>query len=315
MADSTSAQNQWVESYLEALLGQGLSSEYTRSEKTETATNVDADRNVTARYYLNSVLQMGEEGIRDAWSKATSSRHTKEKDLRLEHLSWRVWFMKRKKAAALLEKQKASGLPDDTKDHLLDDTSDDDVPTPRAVKAELAKSISKELSLKPEIGKGMLPATVAADLPRLTKKLSVTTVVPKEKESSKQWLEQEYEAEHTPQQETPPRDVFENRVKWALHHPHLPAWPGAGRAHGAGEGPGHRRPACNSRIRFADTWGLGGVRQICHLRRTRATIAVNVDVPRAADGFQLDVEGYGYATCFFRPAIIPIVVFVNQKDQ
>eukprot|EP00884_Botryococcus_braunii_P004374 jgi/Botrbrau1/13938/Bobra.0193s0005.1 len=212
MADSTSAQNQWVESYLEALLGQGLSSEYTRSEKTETATNVDADRDVTARYYLNSVLQMGEEGIRDAWSKATSSRHTKEKDLRLEHLSWRVWFMKRKKAAALLEKQKASGLPDDTKDHLLDDTSDDDVPTPRAVKAELAKSISKELSLKPEIGKGMLPATVAADLPRLTKKLSVTTVVPKEKESSKQWLEQEYEAEHTPQQETPPRDVFENRV-------------------------------------------------------------------------------------------------------
>lgn len=50
-------------------LGQGLSSEYTRSERTETAENVDADRDVTARYYLNSVLQMGEEGIRDAWSK------------------------------------------------------------------------------------------------------------------------------------------------------------------------------------------------------------------------------------------------------
>lgn len=50
-------------------LGQGLSSEYTRSEKTDTAATVDADRDVTARYYLNSVLQMGEEGIRDAWSK------------------------------------------------------------------------------------------------------------------------------------------------------------------------------------------------------------------------------------------------------
>lgn len=115
--------------------------------------------------------------------QATSSRHTKEKDLRLEHLSWRIWFMKRKKAAALLEKQKATGLPDDTKDHLLDDTSDDDVPTPRAVKAELAKSISKEL------GKSMLPTSIAADLPRLPQKLRVSTVIPKEKEkeSSKQW--------------------------------------------------------------------------------------------------------------------------------
>jgi hypothetical protein len=52
-----------------AQLGQGLSSEYTKSAQADKVDQVDADRDVTARYYLNSVLQMGEEGIRDAWSK------------------------------------------------------------------------------------------------------------------------------------------------------------------------------------------------------------------------------------------------------
>lgn len=37
---------------------------------------------------------MDEEGIRDAWVKASSS---KRRDNRLEHLSWRVWYMKRMK--------------------------------------------------------------------------------------------------------------------------------------------------------------------------------------------------------------------------
>lgn len=115
------------------------------------------------------------------FSQATSSRHTKEKDLRLEHLSWRIWFMKRKRAAALLEKHKGASVPDDTREHVLDeDSSDEEIPTPQAVKAQLAKSISED------IGKSKLPATIAADLPQLPQKLSVKTV-PKEKESSKQW--------------------------------------------------------------------------------------------------------------------------------
>lgn len=114
-------------------------------------------------------------------SQATSSRHTKEKDLRLEHLSWRIWFMKRKRAAALLEKNRAASVPDEAREHLLDeDSSDEELPTPQAVKAALAKSISKD------IGKSKLPTTIAADLPALPQKLSVKTV-PKEKESSKQW--------------------------------------------------------------------------------------------------------------------------------
>jgi hypothetical protein len=112
--------------------------------------------------------------------QATSSRHTKEKDLRLEHLSWRIWFMKRKRAAALLEKQKRSSLHDETKDHMLDDTSDDDDPSSGA-KVEFATAISADL------GTSVLPKTLAADLPQLSKTLSVSTKVPKEKESSKQW--------------------------------------------------------------------------------------------------------------------------------
>ena len=53
-------------------LSYGLSSEYSKSptaEKTKSE-KVDADRQLYAKYYVSQIMQMGEEGIRDAWNKA-----------------------------------------------------------------------------------------------------------------------------------------------------------------------------------------------------------------------------------------------------
>ena len=56
-------------------LSYGLSSEYSKSpaaEKTDSE-KVDADRQLYAKYYVSQIMQMGEEGIRDAWSKAITN--------------------------------------------------------------------------------------------------------------------------------------------------------------------------------------------------------------------------------------------------
>lgn len=58
-------------------LSYGLSSEYSKSpaaEKTDSE-KVDADRQLYAKYYVSQIMQMGEEGIRDSWSKASRQPH------------------------------------------------------------------------------------------------------------------------------------------------------------------------------------------------------------------------------------------------
>lgn len=53
-------------------LSYGLSTEYSNKPTSEGKEKVDADRDVFAKYYVNQILEMGEEGIRDAWHKASS---------------------------------------------------------------------------------------------------------------------------------------------------------------------------------------------------------------------------------------------------
>ena len=56
-------------------LNEGLSSEYIKNRKTEdgdvdeSTAKFDADRQVNSKYFVNQILQQGEEGLRDAWSK------------------------------------------------------------------------------------------------------------------------------------------------------------------------------------------------------------------------------------------------------
>ncbi len=52
-------------------LSYGLSTEYSNKPTSEGKEKVDADRDVFAKYYVNQILEMGEEGIRDAWHKAS----------------------------------------------------------------------------------------------------------------------------------------------------------------------------------------------------------------------------------------------------
>ena len=57
-------------------LSYGLSSEYSKGPGTDNSAEkvekVDADRQLYAKYYVSQIMQMGEEGIRDAWNKVSS---------------------------------------------------------------------------------------------------------------------------------------------------------------------------------------------------------------------------------------------------
>ncbi len=56
---------------LVAQLSFGLSTEYSKKPAQQDAKSdkVDADRQLYAKYYVSQIMQLGEEGIRDAWSK------------------------------------------------------------------------------------------------------------------------------------------------------------------------------------------------------------------------------------------------------
>ena len=96
-------------------LSYGLSSEYqAKPVQDKRLDAIDPDAQVFSKYYLSQILQLDEQGIRDAWHKvrsallsccrpsccrqlrlckhaqAVSTRNYGEKDQRLEHLSWRV---------------------------------------------------------------------------------------------------------------------------------------------------------------------------------------------------------------------------------
>ncbi len=63
-------------------------------------------------------------------AQATSAKHYGEKDARLEYLSWRVWFMKRKHALAKDEKEarRMAGLVEDVTSRIHDEETSDEEP-------------------------------------------------------------------------------------------------------------------------------------------------------------------------------------------
>ena len=67
---------------------------------------------------------MDVEGIRDAWVKASSS---KRRDNRLEHLSWRVWHMKRMKDEVRREELKVTLDSEQDSDLMSPNDQDDDI--------------------------------------------------------------------------------------------------------------------------------------------------------------------------------------------
>lgn len=53
-------------------LSYGLSSEYTKKPQATDEAKFDADRQLYSKYYVSQIMQMGEEGIHDAWVKVDS---------------------------------------------------------------------------------------------------------------------------------------------------------------------------------------------------------------------------------------------------
>ncbi|EFJ50958.1 hypothetical protein VOLCADRAFT_57787, partial [Volvox carteri f. nagariensis] len=53
------------------------------------------------KYYVNQILSLDEDSLRRSWNKVCRANRDNqiEKDARIEYLSWRVWAMKRKRAA------------------------------------------------------------------------------------------------------------------------------------------------------------------------------------------------------------------------
>lgn len=105
----TSSGNAWVDSYLNALLSFGLSSEYVKDTKEAGKASAEFDRELYSKYYVQSLLNLDEEALHNAWMKAASSgRQGGEKDARLMYLSWRIWHMKRKRARVWRERRAAA---------------------------------------------------------------------------------------------------------------------------------------------------------------------------------------------------------------
>eukprot|EP00887_Chlorella_sp_A99_P001559 scaffold8.g1559.t1 len=108
-AMETSSGNAWVDSYLNALLSFGLSSEYVKDTKEAGKASAEFDRELYSKYYVQSLLNLDEEALHNAWMKAASSgRQGGEKDARLMYLSWRIWHMKRKRARVWRERRAAA---------------------------------------------------------------------------------------------------------------------------------------------------------------------------------------------------------------
>ncbi|KAI8477407.1 MAG: hypothetical protein J3K34DRAFT_515747 [Monoraphidium minutum] len=172
--------NNWVESYLDALLSAGLSTEAAKqaAEREHGAPeDVDGDSNVAAKYFTQQILAMDEESIQQAWMKIYARSNVKlagDRDARLEHLCWRVWGMRRKASALKLLRSVASdassdgGAPGDG--GTISDLRSDEAPSssgggappaapaaaaaPLASGAEAAEVYGKRLSVRPRGGRG-----------------------------------------------------------------------------------------------------------------------------------------------------------------
>ncbi|WIA29535.1 hypothetical protein OEZ86_012033 [Tetradesmus obliquus] len=145
--DTSSIANAWVDSYLNALLSTGLSSEYTRSEaEAKPTAKEDADASLVAKYYVNQILSLDEESIKDSWLKVSHASGVHEKDARLQYLSWRVWGIKRKHA--MVAQQRVLEAATEVEDSELSEVRSEEAGGPGPVPEE---DIAKIFSAAPQL--------------------------------------------------------------------------------------------------------------------------------------------------------------------
>lgn len=75
-------------------LSYGLSSEYAKKPQASENAKFNAERQLYSKYYISQILQMGEEGIHDAWSKVRSLSTRLQrcgKDVEKAGAGWRAY--------------------------------------------------------------------------------------------------------------------------------------------------------------------------------------------------------------------------------
>ncbi|KAG1668778.1 hypothetical protein FOA52_006031 [Chlamydomonas sp. UWO 241] len=78
-------------------------------KSTTAGEKVNADTHVAQKYYVQQVMQQSEESLRDVWAKAAVGHGGGlDRDARLQHVSWRAWSMKRRRAEVAQARARAA---------------------------------------------------------------------------------------------------------------------------------------------------------------------------------------------------------------
>eukprot|EP00892_Ulva_mutabilis_P007983 jgi/Ulvmu1/5557/UM023_0093.1 len=117
MVDS-SQRNAWVDKYLTALLGDGLSKEYVAKDED----GADNDT-VAANYFFNLIIDDEEDGIVASWRRAKSDvrGNYDSAAVRRENQAWRIWSLKLAREEARRDAESAAAID-------IDDVIDDPPP-------------------------------------------------------------------------------------------------------------------------------------------------------------------------------------------
>ena len=180
------------------MLTYGLSAEY--AAEPSASRGPDADRSVYSRYYVRSLLNLDEEALKNAWTKAVSSTKSPyggEKDTRLEYLSWRIWHLKRRQAEVCVSSD-CDGDDDDALDSSDEEDCQEDQNPPMEANKDMAGPLlvpSNPLTIKTKIEKqhsGINPADIDVMVEEFIRSPGHDNETPKYANSSENKLDRLY---------------------------------------------------------------------------------------------------------------------------
>lgn len=92
------AGNEWIDSYLEAILDVGSVSEAQHHRSPIPAPIAESGIFNPTKYFVEEVVgSFDESDIHRSWLKATATKNVHERNIRLENMCWRIWHLARKR--------------------------------------------------------------------------------------------------------------------------------------------------------------------------------------------------------------------------